>query len=250
MKGSVANGYVKELFRSIQGEGIYVGVMQVFMRMAGCSRACSYCDTPEGKSGLSDCKIFDGEKTESIPNPVSAARACEAAAFLARSLPGVHSLSITGGEPLEQPDFLIDFIGSFRDGGIPVYLETNGLEEEAARDVIPLADIISIDIKLPSLCGGGEFFDIYDRVLPVLAGKEFFCKIVVADSVDKSEFTEAVRLLARHDGSARLVIQPASAVEGCEGASPSLLLDCHRKASALLRHVRVIPQCHRIMGLR
>ncbi|MBN2184877.1 MAG: 7-carboxy-7-deazaguanine synthase QueE [Candidatus Krumholzibacteriota bacterium] len=250
MNAERKNGDLSELFCSIQGEGIYVGVMQIFLRLAGCSLGCCYCDTPAPQGEPSCCVIYDGESVEKISNPVSPERGSEAVAALARRHPGVHSLSITGGEPLEQPDFLISFLEIFRKEGIPVYLETNGLEEEAMRLVAPLTDIISLDIKLPSLCGGGDFFEIYKRVLPLLAGREFFCKIVVADLADKSEFAAAVRLLSSHDRSTRLVIQPATPVTGCRGADPALLLDCYRKASRELDDVRVIPQCHRIMGLR
>ena len=249
MNGKRREGHVTELFRSIQGEGIYVGVMQIFLRLAGCSLGCCYCDTPARKGEVSNCVIYDGKSVEKITNPVSPERIAEAVAALVRVHPGVHSLSITGGEPLEQPDFLISFLEIFRKEEITVYLETNGLEEEAARVVVPLADIISIDIKLPSLCGGGEFFEIYERVLPLLADKEFFCKIVIADRVDISEFAGAVQLLSRYDRSTRLVIQPATPVKGCGGVDSDLLLDCYRKASGELDDVRVIPQCHRIMGL-
>ena len=249
MNGSGKTGFVTELFSSIQGEGIYVGIMQVFLRLAGCGLGCCYCDTPTSKGEVADCVIYDGESVERIANPVSPERISDAATAMAGRHPGIHSLSITGGEPLEQPDFLISFLEIFKKGGVPVYLETNGLEEEAARVVAPLADIISIDIKLPSLCGGGKFFEIYERVLPLFAGKEFFCKIVIADSMDISEFAEAVQLVSRYDRSTTVVIQPATPGKGCEGVGPDMLFDCYRKASIVLDDVRVIPQCHRIMGL-
>ena len=36
---------VREIFTSIQGEGPYVGVKQLFVRFCGCNLRCDYCDT-------------------------------------------------------------------------------------------------------------------------------------------------------------------------------------------------------------
>ena len=37
---------IKEIFASIQGEGPYVGVKQLFIRFCACNLNCDYCDTP------------------------------------------------------------------------------------------------------------------------------------------------------------------------------------------------------------
>lgn len=36
---------VSEIFESIQGEGRYTGTPMLFIRLSGCTRKCSYCDT-------------------------------------------------------------------------------------------------------------------------------------------------------------------------------------------------------------
>ena len=36
---------IKEIFSSIQGEGLLVGVEQIFIRFCKCNLACKYCDT-------------------------------------------------------------------------------------------------------------------------------------------------------------------------------------------------------------
>lgn len=36
---------VNEIFYSIQGEGRHTGMPAVFLRLAGCTMGCSFCDT-------------------------------------------------------------------------------------------------------------------------------------------------------------------------------------------------------------
>ena len=42
---------INEIFSSIQGEGLYIGSKQLFIRFCGCNLKCNYCDTnhKEGK---------------------------------------------------------------------------------------------------------------------------------------------------------------------------------------------------------
>ena len=37
---------IQEIFSGIQGEGVLVGVRQIFLRFHGCQLHCRYCDTP------------------------------------------------------------------------------------------------------------------------------------------------------------------------------------------------------------
>lgn len=242
-------GYCAEIFRSIQGEGLYAGLLQVFVRTAGCSLSCAYCDTAFARQRVGTCRIRMGERSRTRPNPIFAGTIVREVSALAINAPGLHSISITGGEPLEQPAFVAELAARLRSLALPLYLETNGLWEEAAERIAPLVDIVSLDIKLPSLCGGGDLFPVYERVLPVFAGRRLFCKIVVAEGYSPREFEDAARMVARLGEDIPLVIQPAHPVGACMTVAPGDLLACHREASRILRHVRVIPQCHRFLSL-
>jgi 7-carboxy-7-deazaguanine synthase len=252
-----AEGYVAEVFRSIQGEGLHVGVLQIFVRFAGCSLRCVYCDTVRARERTPQCILrgvppipgTDQPARRILPNPVDSREIAGVVRALAEASPGIHSVSVTGGEPLEQGRFLIAFLAEMRECGLPVHLETNGLVEDAAREAAPLADFISMDIKLPSLCGGADLFAIHRRVLPVFRGRALACKVVVADGYDAGEFEEAARLVADFDPRTPFIIQPATPTEACGGVAGEELLACYLKAAAYLDDVRVIPQCHRILGL-
>lgn len=93
---------VNEIFYSLQGEGYYTGTPAVFLRLSGCNRACSFCDT--------DFAAFTEMTAEEI------ARAC--AAFPSRHL------VVTGGEPLLQLDS--DLLRTLKLHRFYVQIETNG----------------------------------------------------------------------------------------------------------------------------
>jgi len=244
-----AAGYICEVFRSIQGEGPYVGVLQIFVRTSGCSLRCIYCDTDRARERAPDCILKGDRSIRRIPNPVDGDTLAAFVRELVEASPGVHSLSLTGGEPLEQSDFLRAFLKKRNGIGLAVYLETNGLLEDSAREIADLVDIVSLDIKLPSLCGGGDHFGTYRRVLPLFGEKEFFCKVVIAEGYNSEEFIEAARIVAEYDARTPFIIQPARPTPSCASVTGETLLECYFEAARFLDAVRVIPQCHPLLGL-
>lgn len=242
-----ARGHVREAFPSIQGEGPWVGVLQAFVRFAGCSQRCVYCDSAASRGRSATCELRGPDGTRRIANPVAPEEIVDFVRPLAGA-PGFHSLSATGGEPLEQPAFLVDLAARCRGTGIPVYLETNGLHPRAARDVAGLVDYVSLDLKLPSLCPGASF-DVYRETLRAFEGTSLFCKIVVAPGFSDREIEEASRVVEEIERRTTLVIQPATPVGESGAVTPEELLACHAAASRHLEDVRVIPQCHRLLGL-
>src|SRR3989338_2568550 len=90
------NANILEIFRSIQGEGKYAGVSQVFIRFFECNMHCAWCDTPQSI----------GAGPREFPR-YPAQGLLEAIKPLARN---AQALSITGGEPLIQADFLKEFL--------------------------------------------------------------------------------------------------------------------------------------------
>lgn len=93
---------VNEIFYSLQGEGYYTGTPAVFLRLSGCNRACSFCDTDHA-SGTA-------MTAEEITREVA-------------KYPGRH-LVITGGEPTLQLDS--DLLRALKAEKFYVQIETNG----------------------------------------------------------------------------------------------------------------------------
>ena len=238
-----------EIFSSIQGEGPWVGVRQIFIRLFGCDVFCAYCDTPH-ETAPAHCVVTGiAGGTSRVPNPVPLE---EALAILQRytgDYPGLHhSASITGGEPLLHAETLRKWLPEIRTI-LPVYLETAGLHVEELRSVIGMTDFVSMDIKLPSVTGLSPQWDRHRAFLEVARSAETYVKIVVGAATPLAEIRAAASVVADCGGDVPLVIQPVTGSTGRPGVSPEALLRFQEAASSRVADVRVIPQVHRFLDV-
>jgi len=224
---------ISEIFSSIQGEGPYVGRRQIFVRFDNCNMSCSFCDTIPQKGSreysveeLSAC-IKDLNKTS--PH---------------------HSISLTGGEPLLQVDFLKTFLPTIKDLGFKIYLETNATLPEGLKEILDFIDIVAMDIKLPSSAGCEAFWQEHSEFLELSRGKEVFVKVVVTENTKDEDFINAVNLVRQCSREAAFVIQPVTASGTAKEISPARLLEYQKLAGQELKDVRVIPQLHKLIGVR
>jgi 7-carboxy-7-deazaguanine synthase len=96
---------ITEIFYSLQGEALTVGLPTVFVRLTGCPLRCQYCDTEyafHGGERLTQAQVLE-----------------QVAAFSPRYI------CVTGGEPLAQPS-CIPLLSALCDAGYQVSLETSG----------------------------------------------------------------------------------------------------------------------------
>jgi organic radical activating enzyme len=115
---------VVETFHSLQGEGLHAGRSAFFIRLAGCSVGCSWCDTkhswPQGS-----------HPDRSLPELAGEAATAAAA--------GAAVVVITGGEPLHHGlDPLCEALrrattSPERTHGLPLHLETSGVDPLSGR---------------------------------------------------------------------------------------------------------------------
>ncbi len=239
----------------MQGEGVYVGERQIFVRTSGCTATCYWCDTPSSKKKRSVCRIHAAQK-RSLENPVSVEAALREVLALKSENEPVRTVSLTGGEPLEQPEFAGGLAAALKKNGFRVYLETNGLEPGALAAVLRSVDVVSMDFKLPSATGAVHW-DVHRDFLQAARLVEVFVKVVVDHTTPLDELDTAARLVAEVDARVPLVLQPESAtfLGGAHGEAArerlqDLLDQAQRSALTHLRDVRVIPQCHKLLKVR
>jgi 7-carboxy-7-deazaguanine synthase len=244
-------GFLYEIFSGIQGEGVLVGERQVFVRLAGCDLSCAYCDTPSARDRTNICRV---ERTPgrrdfaAAPNPMTCSEAVAYVVGLETS-PGLHhSISFTGGEPLAQSKFVALAAHELQGKGFRIFLETNGELPDHLLDVLPFVDIVSMDIKLPSSTGGPDLMVEHEEFLRRAVSKEVHAKVVLTAQTSSEDLFRAVKMVASVNPAIPLILQPVTPQADIHPPSDLRVLEWQSQCKSLLPNVRVIPQCHKIMG--
>jgi len=243
-----------EVFSSIQGEGMLVGLRQVFLRFHGCNLACDYCDTRETHSTPAPefCEMEEAPGCgdfKRIANPIAIRTLREVLIRWVDRYPGVHhSISLTGGEPLLHSATLVEWLPVLR-GLLPIYLETNGILFSELSHCIDFLDHISMDVKLPSTSGTVDLWEQHRSFLHIASRKNVFVKIVVSNATQPSEIARTCDLILSVDRRIPLVIQPMTDTTGAVAISSRKLLEFQETAGGCLHEVRVIPQTHKFLRM-
>jgi len=242
---------VAEVFRSWQGEGLLLGQRMVFVRLAGCRVGCRYCDT---------AWAFDAPASVAVPGAAGLRRdnplgvdevvALVQAADPPGSAGGPAPVALTGGEPCEQADFVAALLPALAPR--EVLLETSGLHREELLRLAPACRWVAADVKLPSATGLPDVLERHARVLEsgALSGAGVFFKLVADGDSTPDELRRAGALLARHAPRAPVFLQPVTPLGGSPPL-PRARLDA--LADVLLAAglaVRVVPQVHKVLGVR
>ena len=243
--------YLAEIFSGIQGEGIYVGERQLFIRFSGCNLRCRYCDTPGARRRRSRFRVEErpgGRKFLQRRNPIGVDELTGIVRDLCADRRLHQALALTGGEPLLHAEFLAAFLPAARKACGRIYLETNATLPDELKRIAKKIDIISADIKVRSATGETPRYAENERFLRVAAEREVFAKIVVASSTRLPELREALDVVASVDAKIPVVLQPVTARGGAKPPSPMKLLEMQAAAKKSVQTVKVIPQVHRLMG--
>lgn len=180
-----------EIFHTLQGEGVSMGVPAVFVRLSLCNLHCIWCDTDhtwnfEGTPWRHEKDAVPGYKKHRKEDVIIEMGVAEIAETV-RAF-GCRRVVLTGGEPLLQEDGLLELMGVLRGDGEEWFfeIETNGTQLPG-EDFQRAVDQMNVSPKLAN-SGMPEGLRVKKDVLAGLAasGKAWF-KFVVQGEGDLAE---------------------------------------------------------------
>ncbi|MCL2145293.1 MAG: 7-carboxy-7-deazaguanine synthase QueE [Endomicrobia bacterium] len=230
---------VYEIFFSYQGEGLYTGLPQIFVRFAGCNIKCGYCDTAYS------VKISDKAYYMSAQDLLKQIKKIYKDNKKSFSF-GKPSVALTGGEPLIHAGFLKYFLPMLRKEGFCAYLETNATMPERLKKILKFCGIVSMDFKFASDCGK-SFWKKHEEFLKIAKNKVFI-KCVITNKTKFAEIQKSVSIIKKISKNTHLILQPSA-----DKRSRPKLADIYRfysYAQKQLPNIHLMAQMHKVYGMR
>jgi organic radical activating enzyme len=187
---------------------------------------CNYCDTDfsDGEEGVNFSPESLAERVKDFEH-----------------LP-LHSISLTGGEPLLQAEFLKKFLPLTNK---KIYLETNATLADKLLEVKPFIDIVSADIKLKS-ASGENVFELHEEFFANCSGLETFAKIVFDENITDCEIENCANIAKKY--GIMLALQPKM-IEDKMAVSADFAAKTLDRFLEKYPNVRLIPQVHKFIGI-
>jgi organic radical activating enzyme len=199
---------ILELFYSIQGEGLRIGLPSIFVRFTGCNLKCPWCDT---KYSWDEAGVFS---TDYVLNFIKSSK-------------NVNELVFTGGEPLLNQDSILEIINKYPD--LNYTIETNGT-------IIPFKELAENKSILWSV-SPKLFLTDWDKNVPVFDNyKKVQFKFVIDNLVKDIEKIQGLHL--NHP----VIVQPNGQKDNYSLSCRELA----EKVLMLKLNFRVLPQFHKI----
>lgn len=162
---------VAETFVSINGEGTHAGQLAIFIRFRGCNLQCSFCDTMWVNQPDTPCTSMTAEEI------------CQTV-----QKTGVTNVTITGGEPLLQPD-IASLLAQLAETQRYIEIETNGSVDLAPFASISPSICFTMDYKLP---GSGMETHMYTDNFALLKPQDTV-KFVAGSRADLNRALEIIQ---------------------------------------------------------
>ena len=243
--------YLSEIFSSVQGEGPYVGERHLFVRFCGCHRDCIFCDTHTDRTEtvLIEKNAGSGDFQQAA-NPLSVEQLMD----IIREVDARKAnrrISLTGGAPLLQANYLRELLPLLSGDGYSIYLETAGDLPKQLKSIIEWIDIVAMDVKLSSVTHEKNTFPAHWQFLKTCRDwdVEVFTKLVLSAETHEGELVEAVKGTKKAGGAETVVVIQAMTRGERTDAVPSgaQLLRRQEKVLGIMPNVRVIPQTHKMI---
>jgi len=199
---------ISEIFLSIQGEGVDIGLPTIFVRTSKCNLQCNWCDTKYS------WEPGEQRTEESILEEVLSY--------------GVNRVCISGGEPMLQAGEVTKLVSMLEAKDVEVIIETNGSID---LDDIERGELtrFCMDLKCPS--SGMQDRNLFTNIVKLRSNDVL--KFVIAHQED---YIFARKILERNTPDYMVVLQPVGGLD---------LRDLAERVLEDRLDVRVLLQLHR-----
>lgn len=182
MKG---NHLINTIYRATEGEGVFLGRPQIFVRYQGCTVGCLNCDSKDTwefdkQMGITLEEILERVHSEGFNG-------------------SIKNVSITGGDPLHPSHvpFVLELVKALKEKNYFINIEAAGTR--VVDEIFDLVDYISFDMKTPSTGVKTPVKNI--QKMNAQYQSKFQLKSVVADKVDFDAVMDLYKTLSISESS-------------------------------------------------
>jgi len=175
----IKNHLINSIYRATEGEGVFLGRPQIFVRYQGCAIGCLNCDSK-------DTWDFSEEMGQSLEMIMEAVHKV--------GLDGtIKNVSITGGDPLHPSHVphVMALVKLLKEKKYYINIEAAGTR--VVDEIFDLVDYVSFDFKTPSTGVKTPVKNI-TKMIAQYPGK-FQVKAVIANAEDFSATLSAYKIL-------------------------------------------------------
>lgn len=168
--------------------------------MQGCPLRCLYCHNPD----TWDCKGGSLYSPQEIV----------AKALRYQSYFGAEGgITLSGGEPLMQPQFTLELLKECKKAGLHTALDTSGMAGEPYwQEILAYTDLVMADLKFTSeeaykACSGGSLA-MLERFLDAAKDTPLWLRHVVAPDLTDTDLDEVIALAKRYPNLKKVELLP------------------------------------------
>lgn len=191
---------ISEIFFSIQGEGSNIGSPSIFVRLAGCNKRCSFCDTKYAWENGEEMSVLD--------------------VLLAITSYNCRHVTFSGGEPLLQQGELVDLMEKLLSTRSLFYyfeIETNGSIPPTKR-LAELTDLFIVSPKFEDF----EYVPVFSDIESLAERPEVVFKFVVDKKEDMEDILQFIHKY-NHCGREVFLMSCSTTVEEHNSRLPMLI---------------------------